>query len=294
MPASFEIIDPLERFVEAREEGLSEDAETASQARRASPRKLFWLAGVALFAISTLILGNTISPRVAGESTSSGVPNHSDTAAQQQRTSLPTAPSQAQSVHAIDPYAFATQNTESQVQADQKPMPISTETTDRRSAAVESSSSAKLRDESSAAVGVTEAPSQPELGDQVLKLTSPATIYNAPSASADIIGTAFAGARVRVETQNSGWVNIVDPDSGNEGWIHSTALSPLTQMSENEPAGAWNERPLEQGLEIPDENDLWAMTQSQPQAKAKRHSSKSHYGRKRFAVRLNLRRFFRR
>ena len=307
MPASYEIIDPLERFLEAREEALSEGVEAARQAPHAGPKKLLWLAGVALFAISTLILGNTISPRVGGESVSSGesVP-YSDTAAQQQHMSLPAAPSGAQSVHAIDPDAFAAQSTESQVQADQKSTPLSTETTEQ-SAAVESSSSAQLRDKSSA-VGVTEAPSQPELGDQLLKLTSPATIYNAPSASADIIGTAFVGARVRVASQNSGWVKIVDPTSGREGWIDSPDLSPLTptvgtastedfaakQTSENEPAGALNEPPLEQDFEIPDENDLSAMTQSQPRAKAKRHSSKPHYGRKRFVVRLNLRRFFRR
>ena len=308
MPASFELIDPLERFLEAREEALSEGVEAARQAPHAGPKKLLWLGGFALFAISTLILGNTISPRVGGESVSSGVASHSDTAAQQQHMSLPAAPSGAQSVHAIDPDAFAAQNTESQVQADQKATPLSTETTGQQSAAVESSPSAQLRDESSTAVGVTEAPSQPELGDQLLKLTSPATIYNAPSASADIIGTAFVGARVRVASQNSGWVKIVDPTSGREGWIDSPDLSPLTptvgtastedfaakQMSENEPAGALNEPPLEQGFEIPDENDLSAMTQSQPPAKAKRHSSKPHYGRKRFVVRLNLRRFFRR
>jgi hypothetical protein len=222
--------------------------------------------------------------------------------------SLPAAPSGTQSVHAIDPDAFAAQNTKSQVQADQKPTPLSTETTGQQSAAVESSPS-ELRDESSTAVGVTEAPSQPELGDQLLKLTSRATIYNAPSASADIIGTAFVGARVHVASQNSGWVKIVDPASGREGWIDSPDLSPLTpnvgtastedfagkQMSENEPAAGLNEPPLEQGFEIPDENDLSAMTpQSQPPPKAERHSSKPHYGRKRFVVRLNLRRFFRR
>lgn len=308
MPTAFEIIDPLERFVEAREETLSEDADTASQARQARPKKLLWLAGAALFAIGTLILGNTISPRVGGESASSGVTNHSDTAFQQQQRSLPAAPSGAQSVHAIDPESFAAQSSESQVQTDQKPTPLSTETTNRQSAAVENSPSARLRDESSTAQGVTDAQSQPELGHQLLKLTSPATIYNAPSASADIIGTAFVGARVRVASQNSGWVKIVDPTSGREGWIDSPDLSPLTppfgtastenfaakQMSENEPAGALNESPLEQGFEIPNESDLSAMIPSQSRAKAKKHSSKPHYVRKRFVVRLNLRRLFRR
>jgi hypothetical protein len=206
------------------------------------------------------------------------------------------------------PLVQSAQSAESQVEADQKPTPLSSETISRQSAVVESSPGAQLRDESSAIVGATEAPSHPELRYQLLKLTSPATIYNAPSTSADIIGTAFVGARVRVASQNSSWVKIVDPTSGREGWIDAPDLSPLTptvgtastedfaakQISENEPAGALNEPPLEQGFEIPDENDLSAMTQSPPRAKAKRHSSKPHYRRKGIVVRLNSRRFFRR
>jgi hypothetical protein len=294
MPASFEIIDPLERFVAAREEALSEGVESASQARQASPKKLLWSAGVALFAISTLILGNTISLRVEGESASSGGPNHSETAAQQQHMSLPAAPSRAQSVHAIDSEASAARSSESQDQS-QKSAPVSTVTGGQQATAAESSPPAQLKDQSSATAEVTEAPSHPELGDQLFKITSAVSIRSGPAASADIIGMAYAGTVARVASRGSGWTQIVDPSSGRTGWIDSTALSPLPtvdtasiedstskQMYEDQPAGALNEPAVQQGVEIPDENAL-------PAAKAKKHGSNRHYRRVfpfRFALRL--------
>jgi hypothetical protein len=273
MPEPFEIIDPLERFVEAREEAVSAGVRTATRGHQTKPYKALWLAGAAIFAISTLILVNTLSPRIGGKF-DSGVNNQStsDTAPQYHVTSrqsgsdppvLPAAPPRAQSVHAIDPEASPAQGP---------------------------------------------APSHPGIGDQLLKLTSAASVRDAPSASADIIGTVYAGAEVRVASRNSGWVQIVDPSSGRAGWIDSTVLSPLTppvntastedfaakQMSEDESTGTVNEPPLEQGFALPEEDALSAMIQSKPAVKAKKHSSKRHYGRKRFAVRFKLRRFFRR
>lgn len=272
MPEPFEIIDPLERFVEAREESVSAGVGTATWGRQTRPYKALWLTGAAIFAISTLILVNTLSPRIGGEF-ASGVNNQStsDTAPQHHLSSrqpgsdppvLPAAPPRAQSIHAIDPEASPAQSPD---------------------------------------------PSHPGIGDQPLKLTSAASIRNAPSASAHIIGTVYAGAEIRIASRNSGWVQIVDPSSGRAGWIDSTVLSPLTppvdtvstedfaakQMSD-QPTGAVNEPPLEQGVEMPEEDALSAMIQSKPAAEAKKHSSKRHYGRKRFAVRFKLRRFFRR
>jgi hypothetical protein len=271
MPEPFEIIDPLERFVEAREDAVSAGVGTATWGHQTRPYKALWLAGAAIFAISTLILVNTLSPRIGGEF-ASGVNNQSASATAPHLSSrqpgsvppvLPAAPPRAQSIHAIDPKASPAQGP---------------------------------------------APSYPGIGDRLLKLTSAASVRNGPSASADIIGTVYAGAEVRVASRNFGWVQIVDPSSGRAGWIDATVLSPLTppvdtvstedfaakQMSEDEPTRAVNEPALEQGFEMPEEDALSAMIQSKPAAKAKKHSSKRHYGRKRFAVRFKLRRFFRR
>jgi len=315
MREPFEIIDPIERFVEASEQEGSASVAIATQGRQNRPYKALWLAGAAILAISTLILVNTLSPRTGGE-VASGMNNQlaSDPAPQNHVSSRqpdsdplvhPAAPRPAQSVHAIDPEASAAQSSHSQVQITQKPAPLSTVASEGQAADMESSPSAQLTDESSAPVEEAEAPSHPGLGDQRSKLVSAATIRNGPSASADIIGTVYAGAEVRVASRNSGWVQIVDPSSGRAGWIDSTALSPLTptastedfapkQMSADEATGAPNEPPLEQGVEIPEEDALSAMIQSKPAANAKKHSSKRHYGRKRFAVRFKLRRFFRR
>ena len=68
MPETFEIIDPLERFVEAREEAVS----GVGIAIGSRPHKALWLAGAAMFAISTMILVNTFNPRMWGEFASGG------------------------------------------------------------------------------------------------------------------------------------------------------------------------------------------------------------------------------
>jgi hypothetical protein len=308
MSETFDIVDPVEKFVEARE-AVALSTETAGQGRHTRMNQALLLAGAALFAISTLILVHTFSPREGGEF-ASGVNEQSasDTTPQHHVSSrqlgsdplalVPAAPPRAQSVHAIDPEAFAARSSESQVQTSQKSAPLSTVTSGRQAAAVESSPSAQLKDQSPATAEVTEAPSHPGLGDQLLKITSAVSIRNGPSASADIIGMAYAGTVARVASRDSGWTQIVDPSSGKTGWIDSTALSPLTptvdtastedstpkQMSEDQPAGALNKPALEQGFEIPDENAL-------PSAKAKKHGSNRHYGRRQFPFRFVLRLF---
>ena len=71
MPEPFEIIDPLERFVEAREEAVSAGVGTATGGRQNRPYKPLWFAA-AIFAISTLILVNTLSPPIGAEFASGG------------------------------------------------------------------------------------------------------------------------------------------------------------------------------------------------------------------------------
>ena len=61
MREPFEIVDPIESFTEARE-AVSAGVETSTQGRTMSNQAL--LAGAAIFAISTLILVNTLSPRM--------------------------------------------------------------------------------------------------------------------------------------------------------------------------------------------------------------------------------------
>jgi hypothetical protein len=168
MPEPFEIVDPLERFVEAREEAVSAVIETARQGRQIRPNQVLWLAGAAVFAISTLILMDALRPRVEGAfAPRLNEQLASDTAFRYHVSSrqlgsdplalVPAAPPRAQSAHAIDPEAFAARSSESQVQTSQKSAPLSTVTSGRQAAAVESSPSAPLKDQSPATAEVTEA-----------------------------------------------------------------------------------------------------------------------------------------
>lgn len=303
MSEPFEIVDPVERFLDARE-SVAAGFEKPGQGRQIRPNPVLWLAGAAVFAISTLILVEALSPGIEGAFASR--PNKqlaSDTALQHHVSSrqpgsdpsalILAAPAPAQSVHALDPEAFAARSSESQVQTSQKSAPLSTVTSGRQAAAVESSLSAQLKDQSPATAERTEAPSYPGLGDQLFKITSAVRIHNGPSASADVIGMAYAGTVARVASRDSGWTQIIDPSSGKTGWVDSTVLSPLStsiegstpkQISEDRPAGTPNEPALEQGVEIPDENAL-------PAAKAKKHGSKRHYSRRGFPFRFAFRLF---
>ena len=69
-----------------------------------------------------------------------------------------------------------------------------------------------------------------------MTITSAAGVHNGPSAAADIIGRAYAGARARVASRDAGWAQIVDPASGNTGWVDSRLLvpSPTTETAATE------------------------------------------------------------
>jgi hypothetical protein len=58
----------------------------------------------------------------------------------------------------------------------------------------------------------SQTPAMPK--EEVVTITSAATIRNGPSSSADIIGRAHAGAKARVASTEAGWTQIVDPASG--------------------------------------------------------------------------------
>jgi uncharacterized protein YgiM (DUF1202 family) len=71
---------------------------------------------------------------------------------------------------------------------------------------------------------------------ELLKVNTAANIRIGPSASAEIIGIAHAGAEVQAASRDSGWVQIIDPWSSRTGWIYSKFLAPLEIPSA--PAGA--------------------------------------------------------
>ena len=60
---------------------------------------------------------------------------------------------------------------------------------------------------------------------EVLTVTVRANIRNGPSTSSKKIGTARAGAELRVRARKGEWVQFVDPSAGNTGWIQSSLLA---------------------------------------------------------------------
>jgi uncharacterized protein YgiM (DUF1202 family) len=132
--------------------------------------------------------------------------------------------------------------------------------------------------------------------DELVTITSAAIIRDGPSSSADIIGRAHAGAKARVAATDSGWAQIVDPASGNKGWVESSFLAPSATTQT-----AATDEPLD--VVAPDslpEEQRAAMSENGPSAarskhsaKTKRHRAKHHHGRGRFAFRFVIRGFLR-
>jgi hypothetical protein len=67
---------------------------------------------------------------------------------------------------------------------------------------------------------------------EVLKVNQAATIRNGPSTTAKVIGTASPGAELQVKARENGWIQFVDPSSGNTGWIESDLLAPASPRGE--------------------------------------------------------------
>jgi hypothetical protein len=80
---------------------------------------------------------------------------------------------------------------------------------------------------------------QPGASQQVeeqLRVTSDTRIRSAPSPSAQVIGTAHAGATLRVKSRDSGWVQFVDPVAQQSGWISLAYLAPADRNAEMQAA----------------------------------------------------------
>ena len=137
--------------------------------------------------------------------------------------------------------------------------------------------------------------------DEFVMITSAASLRDGPSASAQLIGRAYAGARARVASRDAGWAQIVDPASGHSGWVDSSILvpSPTTETAATEnPSGEAPDGALDRSLEdqsAEKSKSAHSTHKSKHAAKATRHrASRGYYGRPRFAFRFFLRRSFRR
>ena len=64
-----------------------------------------------------------------------------------------------------------------------------------------------------------------DAGEQ-LRVMRETSIRSEPSASAQLIGRAHAGATLRVKSREAGWVQFVDPVANETGWISMAYLAP--------------------------------------------------------------------
>jgi Bacterial SH3 domain len=117
-------------------------------------------------------------------------------------------------------------------------------------------------------------PNQPEF----VKVTAPASVRKGPSASSPIIGIAHTSAEAQVVSRDGDWVQIIDPDSKNTGWIQQSFLAPQTAPS-SRPA---SQQEIDAALAAPAE-DTTASADNEPFAKSRSHKHGSNHRRHRRA-----------
>jgi Bacterial SH3 domain len=66
--------------------------------------------------------------------------------------------------------------------------------------------------------------------EEQLRVMSETSIRSGPSASAQLIGKAHAGATLRVKSREAGWVQFVDPVANETGWISMAYLGPTDSV----------------------------------------------------------------
>jgi len=67
-----------------------------------------------------------------------------------------------------------------------------------------------------------------------LRVTVQTSIRSGPSETATVIGTAHAGAKLRVKSSETGWVQFVDQAAQKSGWISLAFLAPAERENEFE------------------------------------------------------------
>jgi len=71
-----------------------------------------------------------------------------------------------------------------------------------------------------------------EPGEQ-LRVTAQTSIRSGPTEAAEVIGTAHAGAKLRVKSSEAGWVQFIDPAAQKSGWISLAYLAPAAREQES-------------------------------------------------------------
>jgi hypothetical protein len=89
-----------------------------------------------------------------------------------------------------------------------------------------------------------EVPEQHAAEDVVV--ASAVNMRTGPSTSAQTIGVAQAGTKLRIAAQDSGWVQVINPVTQETGWIYSGFLAPSPAI-QAPPTGAAKLKPVAEG-----------------------------------------------
>lgn len=283
----FEFIDPVERFTEASAEPAAPG--TVRDGWRMSTHQALWLAGAALFATCTAILVHSVSPKLASEPASklsqqsalatASHPVSSRQAGGDAKALIAASSPPSQGTHAIDPEAKAKQPSDVQLGASQEPT--------------------ALADVTGALAEAKAAPSDPtvpETGDaDWVKTSLAAKAHSEPSVSAPILKYYPRGTELRVTGRRSGWVQVADPATSEQGWIYAIYLAPSTGPGEGQealpqqPPADPAPQATEASLDAPDETTTSSAEPSSPVAKQRRH----FHARPAIVIRLRLPRLWR-
>ena len=289
MSEIFEIIDPVESFLEARQEGFGVGVEPP----RCGHNRALWLAGAAVCLITTLVLVSTLSPRIRGELESRLNRQSSDTVSQHPTRQQPEnsgpalipAPTPARGVHAIEPEASAAQSSDSQVQTSQESAPLSI-LTDGQFSAANSPDEVISRAEDEGARWVT--------------TSLAAKLHSGPSVSTPILTYYPVGTELRTIARQNGWVQIVDPATSQQGWIYEPYLWPgkaPTQRQDTLPQQPETpnseQHPTQAELDAPDESAVSDPDVSEPAERSeelrKSRGFNSHHARRGIWIRFGNR-----
>lgn len=263
MSEPFEIIDPIEKFREARDEAGPSNIETAGQRR--PPRTGLWLAGATVFLIGALILLHAPSPQVGG---------------QVGTNPLALIPAPAASAHAIDPEAPADQNVTDSVKASAPPSMASNGKFAKADPEETDQVTSETHDEDT----------------QWVKTSLAAKLHSGPSVSTPVLTYYPVGTELRTTGQQSGWVKTIDPATSQQGWIYGIYLSPSQRPAHDAPtqpplSPKSEQLPTQAELDIPDEAQISAPDPSASKSKGSLNYHDRHRARGAFVIRFGFGRF---
>jgi uncharacterized protein YraI len=283
----FDIIDPSEKFLEAKEDSAT--LEPTYRRRRVD--RAFWLAGSVICAVSTLILAISLGPWGGRQPVSPQLALHQGTPTALQPRPAERPPTDSSLAHSSQQpgpdVGSAVQTAHPQIGKTLAPGASSAPLAKPDSAAEPGGLVPPVVEPAQVDRAPEATAETPSLGasQERVRVTTAASIRTGPSSSSDIIGTAHPGAEAAVVSRESDWVQIVDSVAGKTGWIHSASLAPSTEDAASTESGA-------QRFEVPDEAARSATVVPRPRAKAKKYRRwKRHYGRRGIRLRFVLRRF---